>query len=399
MPLFLENFTGTNGTALDGHTIDIAPAGVAWQPRPAASGMMLLDGHAISEDAGGGYQYGHNPTGAYDGNGAEIQLGLVLPYRITVVMKGSPPETTDVDYGPAFELNGSYHDDISFGSRLRIQIVRQGEVAVSHVQVVVDQLYPATTVSTSILLADPDIQHTIVVLFEADQFTLTVDGVAEDPVPCICYADGWEVKLEDLASNDGYFDSILIENEDAPAPPPAPDTTLPSILIPTSCYLLAGHGSQWQSVFADVAMTTGHMRKRRVVTSRPQIVNVAMVLERDEMTEFHVWFRDTLRRGERHFAARVKDQGAGFLWYDAAWVQMYQATAMHLGRWRVEGQLILTGTGQEAGPVLGSFRGEAVFALGGSGSLTVVKRLRGEAVFALEASRRLRGEAVFALES
>lgn len=174
---------------------------------------------------------------------------------------------------------------------------------------------------------------------------------------------------------------------------------LPSILIPASCYLLAGHGSQWQSVFADVAMTTGHMRKRRVVTERPQIVNVAMVLERDQMTEFHLWFRDTLRRGERHFSARVKEQGEGFLWYDAAWVQMYQATAMHLGRWRVEGQLLLTGTGREAAPVLGGFHGEASWALDGSGSFTVVKLLRGEAVWALESSRRLRGEALFALEN
>lgn len=176
---------------------------------------------------------------------------------------------------------------------------------------------------------------------------------------------------------------------------------LPTILLPSNarCFLQEGHGTQWQSVFADVQMTTGHLRKRRVVTARPQIANVSLMLERDEMTSFHLWFRDTLRRGERHFAARVKEQGAGFLWYDAAWLEQYRATAMHFGRWLVEGQLILTGVGQVESPTLGAFRGEAVFALDGAGSLTVLKQFRGEAFFALTTSRSLRGEALFDLDA
>lgn len=175
---------------------------------------------------------------------------------------------------------------------------------------------------------------------------------------------------------------------------------MPTILQPSTarCFLLAGHGTQWQSVFADVGMTTGHRRKRRVVTTRPQIANVAFIFERDAMSTFHLWHRDTLRRGERHFAARVKEQGAGFLWYDAAFLGMYSAPAMHLGRWRVEAQLILAGVGQVEAPTLGGFIGRAVFALDGDAHLTVSKLFRGRAVFALESSRRLRGRAVFALE-
>jgi len=175
---------------------------------------------------------------------------------------------------------------------------------------------------------------------------------------------------------------------------------LPTLLLPAAadCWLLAGHGAQWQTVFADVAMLTGHRRKRRVVTTRPQIANVALILERDEMTVFHAWFRDTLRRGERHFAARVKEQGPGFRWYDAAWLSQYTATAMHLGRWRVEGQLILAGVGQVDPPTLGAFAGGAVFALAGAANLLVLQQFHGSAVFALTISHRLRGGAVFALE-
>lgn len=150
---------------------------------------------------------------------------------------------------------------------------------------------------------------------------------------------------------------------------------LPGILLPAGlpCFLIQGHASQYQSPYADVPMTTGHARKRRVCTVRPQVVSVALFLERAEMAEFRTWFKDTLVSGERAFAAHVKDQGDGFLWYEATWVGMYQATALHKGRWRVEGQLLLSGDGEEEAPPLTSFQTEISIPLNGSGQLHVIK--------------------------
>lgn len=150
---------------------------------------------------------------------------------------------------------------------------------------------------------------------------------------------------------------------------------LPGILLPAGlpCFLLQGHASQYSSPYADIAMTTGHARKRRVCTVRPQVVNVSLFLERSQMAEFREWFKETLLSGERSFAARVKEQGDGFLWYEASWVGMYQATALHKGRWRVEGQLLLMGEGEAEDPGLPPFATEVSIPLTGSGQLHVIK--------------------------
>lgn len=155
---------------------------------------------------------------------------------------------------------------------------------------------------------------------------------------------------------------------------------MPSILPP---FLIAGHGALAGSPFANVAMTTGHRRKRRVCTVRPQVVSVSLFLEPAEATAFHAWHRDSLRSGERHFAARVKEQGAGQLWYDAFWLAMYQAEALHFGRWVITGQLQLRGDGQVGEPTLGGFHASVTLDLQGSAVLTVTKAFHATAELVL----------------
>lgn len=176
---------------------------------------------------------------------------------------------------------------------------------------------------------------------------------------------------------------------------------LPSLTLPegTPAWLVAGHAAQWQQPFADVAMGTGHRRKRRVCTRKPQIVSVSLFLTPAQTTAFHAWFRDSTRSGERKFSALVKEQGAGMLWYEAAFVGMYQAEALHLGRWVVNAQLILTGDGSETAPELGSFSAEVSIALSGSGTLTVIKSFSAEVTIPLMASTRFQSEVTIALEA
>lgn len=175
---------------------------------------------------------------------------------------------------------------------------------------------------------------------------------------------------------------------------------LPGILMPSSTpvFQLAGHGAQWQSPFADIPMATGHRRKRRVSTIVPHIVPVSAVFSRQQMTDFHLWHRDTLLNGSRNFAARVKEQGAGMLWYDAAWVGMYEAVPWPGGYWRVSGDLLVTGDGQVEPPGPASFSSLVSVALTARGSLFVPVRFSSSVTVALIPSIRFHSAVTVDLE-
>lgn len=175
---------------------------------------------------------------------------------------------------------------------------------------------------------------------------------------------------------------------------------LPGIFLPSSVrpFLVAAHATQWGSHFEDIPMGTGHMRKRRVCSSVSKVFDVSLLLERDEMADFRRWHWDTLRSGERSFSARVKNEGAGQLWYEAQFVGMYTARALHLGRWFVSAQLLLDGDGQEAAPTLGAFSAEMGMELLGTGRLSVPKIFAVEIVIPLMASIRFSAEFEIALE-
>ena len=167
---------------------------------------------------------------------------------------------------------------------------------------------------------------------------------------------------------------------------------LPEITPPsgTPVFLLAGHGATPKPAYADVAMRTGSPRRRRTCTAAPRVVTVGWLLEADQMAAVDAWFEDTLLAGEREFSARVKNIGPGMLWWTARWIEPYSAEALHLGRWRVTGQLLLTGQGQEADPYSPNLYAEFGAALRGTVALTVVPMLATEFGFAVERSMAIR---------
>lgn len=152
---------------------------------------------------------------------------------------------------------------------------------------------------------------------------------------------------------------------------------LPEIRPPsgTPCFLAAGHAIAPQSVYADVQMRSGHLRRRRLFTTAPRIVSVSWLLEADQMAAVDTWFEDVLLAGERPFSAQVANQGPGLLWWTAQWVEPYQTEALHLGRWRVTGQLLLTGVGQVEDPYTPDMAVEFGAPLTSSAELTVITRL------------------------
>lgn len=164
---------------------------------------------------------------------------------------------------------------------------------------------------------------------------------------------------------------------------------LPELRPPTSvpCFLLAGHGATPNTIYADVTMRTGSPRRRRTCTTAPRVVTVAWVLEADAMAAVDAWFEDVLLAGEREFSARVKAIGPGLLWWTARWIEPYSAEALHLGRWRVTGQLLLTGEGQVEDPYSPDLAVEFGAALRGTAVLIVVPLLAVE--FGVEVVRSL----------
>lgn len=133
--------------------------------------------------------------------------------------------------------------------------------------------------------------------------------------------------------------------------------TLPTITAPEGApvFLAEGHEIEEDSVFAQVAYTTGHSRARRVWTVPERVVTVSWLLEPDVLAAVDDWYETTLRVGSRQFAARVRNQGASaaLLWWTARWIT-YQVEMMNLGRGRVSGTLLLTGDGSEIGPDTGA---------------------------------------------
>lgn len=129
--------------------------------------------------------------------------------------------------------------------------------------------------------------------------------------------------------------------------------SLPGITAPsgTPPFRAAGHGIAPGSVFADVPMLTGHARRRRVWRTVPRVVDVEWRLTQAEMAVVDAWFEDVLQAGNRRFSALIANQGTGDLWWEAQWLSPYRADPIAGGRWRVTGQLLLTGEGSATGPV------------------------------------------------
>lgn len=122
---------------------------------------------------------------------------------------------------------------------------------------------------------------------------------------------------------------------------------LPTILAPagTPVFLAEGHAIALRNVYAPVRFAKGTARQRRVVTAQQRIVAVEWLLSGAQMADVEQWYEQTLDAGAIEFSARVANQGAGLLYWRARWLE-FQTEMMHLGRGRVSGKLLLTGTPQ-----------------------------------------------------
>ena len=156
--------------------------------------------------------------------------------------------------------------------------------------------------------------------------------------------------------------------------------SLPELTLPAGLPVFRGmgHSATPRSIYATVGMRTGHSRKRRVATSAPRIVTVELFLSAAQMITFDAWFENGLLAGQRAFSARVANQGPGFLWWHAEWVDPPKLTPTYSGFWALAGSLLLTGEGSVAGPVSTSAAMELVAALVGS---VTGAALNGQAAF------------------
>ena len=389
MPLttiFRDTFTGTG--AITAHTPDTGPAGLTYTDTGSGPNTTLvLDGTGRVTTVPVGYATGGGALANYSPS-----IELVFPYTITFT--GRPTDTL-VSSLTSLRL------DSPGGLFILLTINHNAGSPTWSISVEVDggaggYLFFSQSNGSAA-------EHVLALTVTATFAALTVDGVAVAPssstvgaMPSVFSSFEFWVDGDDPVPH-AYIDEIRIEDSSAASA----GNLLPSLTLPegTPAWLVAGHAAQWQQPFADVAMGTGHRRKRRLCTTKPQIVSVSIFLTAAQMTAFHAWFRDSTRSGERKFSTQVKEQGAGMLWYEAAFVGMYQAEALHLGRWVVNAQLILTGDGSATAPALGSFSAEVTIALSGVGTLTVIKSFSAEVTIPLMASTRFRAEVEIALEA
>lgn len=127
---------------------------------------------------------------------------------------------------------------------------------------------------------------------------------------------------------------------------------LPSIIMPSALgtWLLADYGIAQDSLYARAPMSAGADRKRRLYTVAPRRDTAALLLSREQATLFNTWFEDGLQAGARQFSAPMAKLGGGLAWWAARFVEPPQWEPLHLGRWRLRAQLLLTDGPQTSAP-------------------------------------------------
>lgn len=175
---------------------------------------------------------------------------------------------------------------------------------------------------------------------------------------------------------------------------------LPSITLPRGlpAWQSAGHAVELLPLYADVPMSTGAPRKRRLYRSAPRIVSVALELSAAQMRAFFDWYEGPLMQGgAAAFAAQAPDQGPrGLLWWEAQFETPPTYEARPRGRWRLTARLRLTGEGTPEPPPVPDLASSVVVAVRASAALHVGKPLASEAVAAWLPSTRFASEAVAA---
>lgn len=149
---------------------------------------------------------------------------------------------------------------------------------------------------------------------------------------------------------------------------------------------------QLLSLYADIPMRTGSMRKRRLYTAAPRIVQVEWFLTAAQMATVESWYQDDLHVGELWFSSRLRGTGGTMQWFKTRWLEPYQQTPMSGGYWTVTGKLLIEGDASDAPPENTTLGLEVGAFLTGSAAVTV------ETVLALEIAVALRSLTQLSLE-
>lgn len=175
--------------------------------------------------------------------------------------------------------------------------------------------------------------------------------------------------------------------------------TLPELTLPagTPAFLADTHSIELTPMYADVQMRTGHDRRRRVYTTVPRVVTVALQLTADQMLAFHTWFEGPLQAGVQWFSAQMANQGPGLLWWKARFFEPYTADASDGGWFKVSAKLLLVCDGSTTGPYTPNMTAGAVVALSGTATLTAPAYLTADATIALLPTSYMSAAAVIAL--
>lgn len=177
---------------------------------------------------------------------------------------------------------------------------------------------------------------------------------------------------------------------------------LPELLLPAGlpAFLAEGHAIELVPLHADIAMRTGHTRKRRVFTVAPRLVDVGLRLTANQMATFAAWFENSLQAGAQWFTASVANQGPGLLYWQARFEAPYTAEPGDAaGSWRVTARLRLIGEGSATAPVSTSLMSDVIVALVGSANLVIEQTLSSDVTVALLNAITLSSDVVVALSS
>ena len=146
-------------------------------------------------------------------------------------------------------------------------------------------------------------------------------------------------------------------------PPIRPPSRQTGILFPLKvCWLLDSHSGQDEEIYARTDMDMGPARLRRKYTQVPHVRSAKMFVTADEAKKFHEWFEVTLGVGQLRFIAQFHDIGAGLRWFEAEFVEPWEAEFVPLAEqnkdgnaeraWKISVKVRLYGEGMLHNPLL-----------------------------------------------
>lgn len=187
---------------------------------------------------------------------------------------------------------------------------------------------------------------------------------------------------------------------------------LPNLLEPSGLpyFLLAGHSITAEPTHDDFEWNQGHGRKRKVFTAREKTVNVSRDMSEAQADVYDDWLENALQVLDNHFTAHIATLGLTATYWDAQFVSPPQWTPRpvvrynpdtgrheHQLRWRLDGQLLLTGQGEATAPTGTDLAVEYVVLLDGSATIASGVALEVEYDVQLNSSLPLEVEYLVAL--